>query len=339
MMPSNFVNLISRLLIFLFILGCGQKEEQAKKNTDKPLKIVVLLAPSGKGDKSYNDMALAGIDSARKNTKLDVVELLPARVDDYPNTIQRIAEDGADLIIGVGFLYMDAIATTAKKFPNLKFVLIDGKVDVSENVVSVIFRPQEASFLVGVVAGLVSKTGNVGFIAGMDIPIMQTFACGFREGVQYAAKKRGRELVVNKRFIGGTPDAFSNPARGRDIARLMYKSGVDVIYHAAGASGNGVIQAAKETNNYVIGVDTDQSYLAPEHILTSMRKRIDLAIKEAINELKQGRFSGGDKIMSLKNGGVDYVKSALATEEIWTEVEKAKQELLQGSISVCPEIP
>ena len=328
-------------IVFLIITSCEQKKDQHLQkisNIEKPLNIVVLLAPSGKGDKSYNDMAIDGINKAKNKYKITVKEVLPVRVDDYPGTIRRFSEDGADLIIAIGFLYVDAIAATAKNFINTRFVLIDGKIVNLKNVQSVVFRPQEASFLAGIAAGLSSKSRKIGFIAGMDIPIMQTFACGFREGVKYASKKLGHDIIVTERFIGSTPDAFSNPARGRDIARLMYKTGIDVIYHAAGASGNGIIQAAQETNKYVIGVDTDQSHLAPLHVLTSMRKRIDIAVENAITELSQNKFSDGLIIMRLNNGGVDVVRSTLISENIWIEVEKAKKELLKGSIDLCSQL-
>jgi len=332
------LNIISLLLVIIFF-NCqkGNNQKDSSVSRSELPKIAVLLAPSGKGDKSYNDMALSGISYIEKSNMINIVEILPAKVDEYINTIQRFAEDGSDLIIGIGYLYTDAISKVAKQFNDVKFLLIDGQIDNLSNVRSIVFRPQEASFLVGVAAGLVTETDKVGFIAGMDIPIMQTFACGYREGVKYIAKNKNINITVIERFIGSTPDSFTNPARGRDMARLMYQSGIDVIYHAAGASGNGVINAAKETGNFVIGVDTDQSYLAPDFVLTSMIKRIDLAVENAIEDLLNENFSGGIHLMSLQNGGVDYVKSDLVSSSIWDDVEKAKRKLLNGEINACPE--
>jgi basic membrane protein A len=339
-MRSNGIRVTFIGLIIATSIGCNRPSDQKPTlaSGGKVLKVVLLLAPSGKGDKSYNDMAIAGLAKAREGDSLDVVEMLPTRVDDYGPSIRRAADRGADLIIGVGFLYTEAIGSLAKEFPNVKFVLIDGQLDGQSNVLSVVFRPQEGSFLVGVAAGMATTSAKVGFIGGMDIPIMQTFACGYREGVEYAASVRGRKIAVTERFIGGTPDAFSNPGRGHDMARLMYDTGIDVIYHAAGASGNGVIQAARDTNHYVIGVDTDQSYLAPKNVMTSMRKRIDLAIEVAITDIKQEIFVGGVKLMNLQNGGVDYVTTSVVSNDVWKIVEEAKGKVLNGSVLVCPQV-
>jgi basic membrane protein A and related proteins len=334
MKSRPIVSIIIQVVV-LFVISLTAYVSPVMAAIKKPLKVALLLAPSGKGDKSYNDMALKGLKEAKDKGEIKVIDMLPANTAEYNNVLNRFAQDGYDLIIGVGFLYADPINNVAGKYPKSKFLLIDGLVSNHNNVRSITFNPEEGSFLVGVAAGLTSKSKEIGFIAGMDIPIMKKFECGFNEGVKYASGIRKKPLTVTNKYIGSTPDSFSNPAKGRDMALLMYKSGINIIYHAAALSGNGIIQAAKETNNLVIGVDTDQSILGPKNVLSSMRKRIDLSVSRAIADVKSGSFSGGEVVMNLRNGGVDYVISDLASKDVWREVENAKSKLLNDNIKAC----
>jgi basic membrane protein A and related proteins len=300
-------------------------------------RVAILFAPSGKGDRSYNDMALAGIIEARKETKIRLFEIQPARADEYQRVIQRLASQGVEMIVGVGFLYADAFKAMAPRLPNVDFLLIDADAGPLKNVRSVTFRPEEGSFLVGMVAGSLDDVHKVGFIGGMNIPIITKFECGFRAGVARMNALRKISVTVTSEYIGDTPQAFSSPGKAREIATSMYRNGIDVIYHAAGASGNGVITAAVEQNRKVIGVDTDQSYLAPQNVVTSMRKRIDFAVRDAIRQKKSGSFTGGVVEMSLANNGIDYVPSRFIDENLRTLIAADQQRLIVGELKACPE--
>jgi basic membrane protein A len=194
---------------------------------------------------------------------------------------------------------------------------------------------------VGAIAAELTVTGQIGFIAGMDIPIMNRFRCGFEQGVGIGASALNKQAVVKVRYVGSSGDAFSNPAKGKDIAEALFDDGVDIIYHAAGATGNGIIQAARNRNKMVIGVDTDQSYIAPGTVVTSMRKRIDRAVADAILDVALGRFSGGTVEMGVRNGGVDYVPRSQDSDTSvpqWNAafVDSLRSEISSGSLEVCP---
>ena len=323
------------LVLALMSGGCARQEGPGEEEFE----VAVLFAPSGKGDRSYNDMALSGVAQAPDTIPLHLVEIQPTMVADYEPVLRNLASTGTDLIIGVGFLYADPINRVAPAFPATRFLLVDGDAGALVNVRSLVFRPEEGSFLVGVVAAEKSVTQRIGFIAGMDIPIMHRFECGFVQGAQRAAADHGYTVSVTSRYIGSTPDAFSNPARGRDLALLLYDDGIDVLYHAAGASGNGVIQAAQQRRRFVIGVDTDQSYLAPEWVITSMRKRIDIAVARAISDVYGGTFAGGTHNSGLREGGVDYVVNPGAFEHIPPRLESYVDSLraliIEGVVAVC----
>jgi basic membrane protein A len=306
------------------------------REAGRELKIAILLGSSGRGDKSFTDAALAGLDAAKKHGRLAVVERLPTQADEYGATIDQLAADGPDLIIGVGFLYRDALLAASVRHPQLRFLLLDVALPNRPNVKSVTFRADEGSFLAGVVAAAESKRGTVGFIGGMDVPTIQAFECGFETGVRFAAKEIGRPVKGHAIYIGTTPEAFSNPAEGAALARAMItRQGVDVLYAAAGASGLGVIEAAREAKVKAIGVDADQSHVAPDVVITSMRKRLDRAVETAVADVRRGSFHGGATVMSLANGGVDLVLPgglAPATQKL---VERARAAVVSGQRAAC----
>lgn len=332
----NWRKLISITLLFL-VVDVTFLRIPVFSQDPQSLRVAILLAPSGKGDRSYNDMALAGIAAARKELRVQVTEIKPARADEYQRVIQRLHNQGIRLIIGVGFSFADAFREIAPKLPSVDFLLIDAEVAPISNVRSVTFHPEEGSFLVGMVAGGLANVKRVGFIGGMEIPIIQRFECGFRSGLDRINELRKTTVQLSSEYIGDTPQGFSSPGKAREIAASMYRSGVDVIFHAAGASGNGIITAAIELDKKVIGVDTDQSSLAPRNVVTSMRKRIDLAVRDAILEKTSGTFSGGITEMSLANGGVDYVPSTFIDDELRDQVEAERLRLVNRQIKACPK--
>lgn len=314
------------------LAGCNRKAEAPPAAAaSSPGEIAVLLAPSGKGDGSYNDAALTGLHGRPAR------EILPGRPDDYPGVIRQLVEAKAGLIIGVGFLYGDAFKTAAPLHPQTKFLLLDAEVPGVANIRSVVFKPDEGSFLAGAAAASMTKSGKVGFIGGMDIPIIRAFACGFENGAQAVATRSGRPVTVLKAYVGNTPDAFSNPAKGAELARTMYGGSADIIYHAAGASGLGVILTAKERQRWVVGVDVDQSALAPKAVITSMRKRLDLAVENAVKLFDAGSWTGGTITMSLQNNGVDLVLPGLLDAAAQANVKALHAEVVQGKLTACPD--
>jgi len=342
---------IALLLLVSSVLGCGGRRPDQQQpaetssaepsengiSTETPLPVAVLLAPSGKGDRSYNDMVLGGLTEYEESGKIDLREIQPAEVADYPNVLQAAGSD-YPLVIAVGFLYAEPLAKVALELGDTHFLLLDGVAGDLPNVRSVTFRPEEGSFVAGAVAAAASDAGEVGFIGGMDIPIIRRFYCGFKHGVDFFNSMHDGKVSVLSQYIGTTPAAFSNPSQGRDLARLMYSRGADIIFHAAGKSGNGVIQAAVSMDRRVIGVDTDQSHLAPNTVLTSMRKRLDRAAARAVADQLAGRFSGGVEDLGWRDGGVDVVlnpaKGQSLSPRLTTIVQEAASEL-PGAVAHC----
>jgi|SRR5271157_599586 len=334
-MKRHYLALIVILLAAITWTDCRRARE-ATDNAPQ-FKVGLLFAPDGKGDRSYNDMALQGIKEAHKTLEFETIEVQPPRTADYVSAIRDLARAGVKLIIGVGFLYSEPVKTVAAEYPSTKFVVVDGDAGGSANVRSIVFRPEEGCYLVGAIAAAKSSSKKIGFIAGMDIPIMRKFECGFVQG----AKKIDPNITIVRQYIGSTPAAFADPAKGRDVALLMYDRGVDVIFHAAGASGNGVIQAAKERRKWVIGVDADQSWMAPDFVLTSMRKRIDISVQRAIDDAINNRFTGGVRTLGLKEDGIDYVAKgtgpSLIPDELNESVQQMRDDVIRGKVKVCSQ--
>jgi basic membrane protein A len=246
---------------------------------------------------------------------------------------RRFAQRGQDPIVGVGFSQTNAVDKVAKEFPKTRFTLIDGIVK-QPNVQSVLFKEHEGSFLVGVAAALASKSGKVGFVGGMDIPLIRRFACGYEQGVKYANPRA--EVVQN--MTGTTPAAWNDPGRGGELAKGQFDRGVDVIYAAAGATGIGVYQAAKDRGKFAIGVDSNQNHLHPGTMLTSMVKRVDMVAYDSFKHAKDGSWKPGITVLGLKEGGVDWAldqhNEKLVSPEMKAKVEAAKADIVAGKIVV-----
>lgn len=289
----------------------------------------IIYDMGGKFDKSFNQAANEGMERWKKETGKKNLEFEIANETQREQAIRRMAERGASPIIGIGFGQASSIEKVAKEFPKLKFAIVDSVVNLP-NVQSVVFKEHEGSFLVGVMAAKASKTGKVGFVGGMDIPLIRKFQCGYEQGVKYANPKA--EVLAN--MTGTTGAAWNDPARGGELAKAQFARGVDVVFAAAGGTGVGVYQAAKDAGKLAIGVDSNQNHMQPGTMLTSMVKRVDTAIYNVAKN-----HTAGVTNLGLKEGGVDYAmdqhNAKLVTPEMKKAVEDARAGILSGKIKVA----
>jgi basic membrane protein A len=303
----------------------------------------VVFDVGGRGDKSFNDGAYLGGERAERDLGAHVRFIEPGDGSDREAGLRLLAAEGMDLVLGVGFIFSDDLTLLAKEYPNTNFAGIDYSVGTDAagnpiapppNLAALKFREEEGSFLVGALAALVSKSQKVGFVGGMNFPLIHKFEAGYRAGVKHVCPR----CTVVSQYAGVTPEAFRNPGRGKELALSQYQQGVDVIYHAAGSTGLGVFEAARQTGKLGIGVDSDQHDSAPGHVLTSMVKGVDVAVHESIRWIKEGRFKGGISELGLKEGGVGYVyddrNKALIPDAVRARVEQLRQEIVAGRIKV-----
>ena len=288
----------------------------------------VVYDMGGKFDKSFNEAAYRGMERWKKEAGKPYLEFEIANETQREQALRRMAERGASPIIGIGFGQAAAIEKIAKEFPKLQFTLIDMVVALP-NVQSVVFKEQEGSFLVGVMATSASKTGKVGFIGGMDIPLIRKFQCGYEQGAKYVNPKT--DVFAN--MTGTTGAAWADPARGSELAKAQFGKGADVVFAAAGGTGIGVYQAAKDAGKLAIGVDSNQNHLQPGTMLTSMLKRVDVAVYQTIVAYKPGVT-----VLGLKEGGVDYAmddnNATLVSADMKKKVDAAKADIISGKIKV-----
>jgi basic membrane protein A len=288
----------------------------------------VIFDMGGKFDKSFNEAAYMGAEAWKKETGKAYLEFEINNPTQREQAMQRMAERGASPIVGVGFSQVSPMEKVAKQFPKLAFTIIDGVVNLP-NVESVVFREHEGSFLVGMMAAMASKTGKVGFVGGMDVPLIRKFQCGFEQGAKHANAK----VEVHANMTGTTPSAWNDPARGAELAKAQFSKGADVVFAAAGGTGVGVYQAAKDAGKLAIGVDSNQNHLQPGTMLTSMVKRVDVAVASSFKQHKPGLTSLG-----LKEGGVDYAvdqhNAKLVTPDMKAKVDAAKADIISGKIKV-----
>lgn len=289
----------------------------------------IIFDMGGKFDKSFNEAAYNGMERWKKETGKTYLEFEVSNESQREQAIRRMAEKGASPIIAMSFSQASAIEKMAKEFPKLQFAIIDMVVDLP-NVQSVVFKEQEGSFLVGAMAAMASKTGKVGFVGGMDIPLIRKFQCGYEQGAKFVNAKA--EVFGN--MTGTTGAAWNDPARGGELAKAQFAKGADVVFAAAGGTGMGVYQAAKDSGKLAIGVDSNQNHLQPGTMLTSMLKRVDVAVYNVAKGHKAGMT-----VLGLKEGGVDYAVDAnnakLITPEIKKKVEAAKADIISGKIKVA----
>ncbi|HEX2885752.1 BMP family ABC transporter substrate-binding protein [Vineibacter terrae] len=293
----------------------------------------VVYSVGEKFDGSFNEAAFRGAERFKGETGIAYRDFVVTNEAQLEQAHRRFAQGGSDPIVGVGFLQTSAVTAVAKQFPKVRFTVIDTVVDLP-NVRSVLFKEHEGSFLVGVAAALASKSGTIGFVGGMDIPLIRKFVCGYAQGARYA--KPGTTVIQN--MTGNTPAAWTDPGRGAELAKGQFERGVDVIYAAAGTTGLGVLQAAKDRGKLAIGVDSNQNGVHPGSVLTSMVKRVDLATYETFTAAKAGTWSAGVRVLGLKEGGVDWAvdqnNATLISDAIKAKVEQAKADIVSGKITV-----
>jgi basic membrane protein A len=307
--------------------GHGGAGERAKVH------VGIVFDTGGKDDRSFNAAAWVGARRAARELPIVLRSAEPGDPASIEPALRAFAERGYDLTIGIGFAAAPIIEEVARDYPRLEFAVVDGLAS-SPNVASLLFREQEGSYLVGIIAARVSKTGVLGFVGGMDVPLIHKFQLGYEEGVR-AASPRARVLIG---YVGITDAAWNDPGRGRELAAAQIGKGADVIFAAAGNSGLGVYDAAEQHGVYAIGVDSNQNWIKPGHILTSMVKRVDNAVYQVIAERVRGRFHGGVVAYGLDNGGIGYAMDqynrGLIPERVLREVEEARRRIVRGEIHV-----
>lgn len=325
--------------------GTGGDTAEAKK-------VGLVYDIGGRGDQSFNDSAGAGLDAAKQEQggKVEIKEIEPnADGSNRKELLDSLADEGYGLIIGVGFLFSEDIAKSATEAPDTTFAVVDGFDDLctqeGKNLLCLGFKEEEGSFLVGAAAALKTESDTVGFVGGLEGDLIRKFQAGYEAGVDYIAKQENKDIKVVVDYAGNTPEAFRNPAKGKELALKQIGQGADVIYHASGGTGAGVISAAASKQVYAIGVDSDQSLTASEAerkwILTSMLKRVDNAVQQTITSFVDGSIAGGIQTFGLKEGGIDYAQNEYNKEllgDIPTTLDDLKQKIADGEIKV-PDKP
>ena len=326
------VSLVILLVAVLILPACtsvlGGRDESGGK-----LRVGIVFDIGGKDDKSFNAAAWEGVKRAKQELGIFLRDVEPGDPTSIEPSMRAFAERGYDLIVGVGFAQAPIMNDVARDYPNLKFAIIDGLIDLP-NVASLNFKEHEGSFLVGMIAARTSKTGKIGFVGGMDIPLIHKFQTGYEEGAKYANPK----IQVFENYVGVTDAAWNNPGKGKELAKAQLERGADVIFQAAGNSGLGVFDAAEETKTLAIGVDSNQNWVKPGFILTSMIKRVDVSVYNSVKEIVEGRFKGGIHEFGMDTDGIGYALDEynrhLIPQAVLDEVDRAKQDIIAGRIKV-----
>jgi basic membrane protein A len=293
------------------------------------VKVALVTSAGGLGDRSFNDMGYEGFKRAEQELGVEIKVVEPGSVADYQTQLRSVADEGYKLVVGLGSDMLDPIKEVAPEYPDTNFGVVNINPDLP-NVATAQFKDHEGSFLAGALAGLMTKTNTIGFLGGMDIPNIQRFLVGYEEGAKYV----NPDIKVLTSFAG----AWDDPALGKEFAFDLYNQGADIIFAAAGNTGSGVIEAAEETGNYAVGVDSDQDYIAPGYVLSSMVKRVDNAMYDFIKKTVDGTFVPGITFYGLKEGGVGiselkYTKDKIPAEYL-TKLDELKDDIINGKIVV-----
>ena len=296
-------------------------------------KVGLVLDRGGKDDKSFNASAYQGASLAKTNLGIFLKFTEASDDNAYEPLLRSFARRDFDLIIGIGFAQKEAVKAIAAQFPDKHFAIVDSQVDLP-NVRSLLFEEHEGAYVIGAIAAMTTQTGKIGFVGGMDIPLIRRFEMGYEAG----AKKINPQINVIANYVGVTSEAWNNPPKGKELAMSQYDSGVDIIFAAAGASGLGVFDAAEEKKKFVIGVDSNQDWTKPGLVLTSMLKRVDEAVYTTIAEAQAGKFTAGAKRFGLANKGVDYsydeFNGKILTDSVRKRADELKAEIIAGKIEV-----
>ena len=351
MFNRRWLRLIAVLLgLTLLAAACGDDDDTDTGSGDdgtadegdapeSDLRIGLVYDIGGRGDQSFNDAAFAGLSQAESELGVEIQDLSPNQSgEDREELLRTLADDGYDMVIGVGFAFAESMGAVAADFPDTAFAIVDDSSLDLPNVTSLVFAEEQGSFLVGAAAALTSETGQLGFIGGVEIDLIKKFEAGFVAG----ATEVNADAEVDVKYISQPPDfaGFNDPGTGKEIALGQYGAGADVIYHAAGGSGGGLFEAATETGDvWAIGVDSDQYLTAEESvqgaILTSMLKRVDVAVFEAIKAFTEGSLEAGVQTFDLSNDGVGFSTSGdFLSEEIIAQLEELKASIVAGDITV-----
>ena len=297
------------------------------------IKPAVVFDMGGKFDKSFNEGIYNGVEKFSMETGIKYAEFEVANEAQREQALRNFARRGYDPIIAVGFSQAAALEKVAAEYPDTSFSIIDMVVDLP-NVQSIVFKEHEGSFLVGMIAAMASETGKVGFVGGMDIPLIRKFGCGYEQGVRHV----NPDAVVYQNMTGTTAAAWSDPVKGGELAKSQFDRGADVVFAAAGATGLGVLQAAADTGKLSIGVDDNQNYLHPGSVLTSMQKRVDLAAYEVFKTALDGTWTPGIRNLGLAEDGVgwalDEYNEALISAQMAEQVEAARAAIIAGEMAV-----
>jgi basic membrane protein A len=327
------------LISLLASIDCSKRKDE-HGTSSVVLKAGLVFDVGGRGDKSFNDAAYKGLELAKTKLGVDYEYVEPGEGADRESALRILAKkQDVWLVFGIGFIFTDDITAIAKEFPSKKFACIDYSYnpsrEIPSNLIALEFREEEGSFLVGALAALCTKTNTIGFVGGMDSPLIRKFEAGYVAGAKYA----NSNVKVLIGYAGVTGEAFKNPGKGKELALGQYAQGADIIFHASGVTGLGVFEAAREKGKLSIGVDMDQYHEAPGNILTSMIKVVDVAVYETVLAAKEGRFEGGKvQTFGLKSGGLNYVydenNRSLIPDVVHQKVEEIRKKIVDGNIKV-----
>lgn len=316
-----------------FILAMTAAAFSAAAAYAADVKPAVIYDLGGKNDKSFNESAYTGAERFKAETGIEYKDFEIQNDAQREQSARRFARDGHNPIVVIGFSWAAALEKVAAEFPDTQFGIVDMVVD-KPNVRSILFTEHEGSYLVGVMAAKASQTGKVGFVGGMDIPLIRKFACGYVQGV----KSVNPNAEVFQNMTGTTGAAWNDPVKGAELAKSQFDRGADVVYHAAGGTGIGVLQAAADAGKLGIGVDSNQNGMHPGKVLTSMLKRVDNAVYNAFMDVKNDNWSTGFNVLDLKAGGVGYAmddnNKSLVDGDMQAAVEAASDAIKSGSVKV-----
>lgn len=323
--------------LFVPARGAGDRGDASRAAAPGAPRVGLVFDVGGRGDKSFNDAAWAGLSRAAAELGVDVSVLEPSGAEDREAALRLFAAERRDLVVAVGFVFSSDVDGVARDYPDVRFACVDyapwGGAP-PPNVAGLGFREEEGSFLVGAAAGRLSRTGHVGFVGGMVGPLIRKFEAGYEAGVHATCAR----CEVHAGYVGTTPDAYRDPAKAKALAASQIAQGADVVYHAAGASGHGVFEAARERGVRAVGVDADQHDEAPGTVVTSMIKRADVAVYDVVREVVEGRWRPGSRVFGLAEGGVDWVHegphAASLPRDVVGEVERLRGEVVAGRVRV-----
>lgn len=342
---SKWIAMVLVMMLALSVAACGKSSTSSDTGSSsgstaggKKIKIALLVTQLG--DRSFADSAWDGIKKLQKDMpdKVETKVTEAPEIASFEENVTSYAKSGYDLIIALGFTYVDLFNKLAPQYPNTHFLLVDAEAK-GANIRSVVFREHEGSYLVGALAAMVSKSGHIGFIGGQDIPLIHRFQGGYEQG----AKDVNPKITVDVAYVGSWTDA----AKGKELSMVMYNKGADVVYSAAGGSGAGVIEAAKQAKKFTIGVDSNQDYLAPDNMIASMVKRVDNAVYSAGKDLVDGKWTSGTQVMGLKEDGVGVsglppvnsdISIKLSGKDNLDKVAKLRQDIIDGKIKVVDKM-